>query len=133
MRSVRQQRFRRFQAQGTADAIRFGELLVAWILLATTLPLVTLVALAIKWESPGGPILTKLARMARDGRPYYVLKFRTTVHDPAHAAPPWGQQMTRVGQFLRYTRIEAIPQLINVVRGEMSLIDRDDGSPAFLD
>jgi lipopolysaccharide/colanic/teichoic acid biosynthesis glycosyltransferase len=134
MRSVRQQRlFRRFQTHGTEDAIRFGEFLVACFLLAMTLPLSMVVALAINWESPVGPIFTKRTRMGRNGRPYYLLKFRITVHEPAYATPPWGQQMTRVGQFLRYTRIEALPRLINVVRGEMNLINRDDGSPSFLD
>jgi len=41
--------------------------------------------------------------------------------------------MTRVGEFLRYTRIEDLPQLINVLRGELSIIDRDVRSPSFLD
>jgi lipopolysaccharide/colanic/teichoic acid biosynthesis glycosyltransferase len=54
-----------------------------------------------------------------------MLKFRTTMHDAEHTTPAWAQRTTRVGEFLRYTRIEDVPQLINVIRGEMSMLDRD--------
>ncbi len=53
------------------------------------------------------------------------------INDPQHATPAWAQPMTPVGEFLRYTRIEALPQLINVLRGEMTLID--SFSPPFVD
>jgi len=59
-----------------------------------------------------------------------MLKFRTTLHDPQRAIPPWGQTITYVGQWLRNTRIDAL--LFNVLRGEMSIIDRNSGSPSFL-
>jgi lipopolysaccharide/colanic/teichoic acid biosynthesis glycosyltransferase len=62
-----------------------------------------------------------------------MLKFRTVVHDPEHMMPVWAWTPTRIGQFLRYSRIEDLPQLINVLRGEMSIIDRDGNSPSFLD
>jgi lipopolysaccharide/colanic/teichoic acid biosynthesis glycosyltransferase len=65
-------------------------------------------------------------------RRFQMLKFRTIMHDPEYTMPVWAK-MTRVGQFLRYTRIEALPQLINILRGEMSLIDRDGSSPSFLE
>jgi lipopolysaccharide/colanic/teichoic acid biosynthesis glycosyltransferase len=60
-----------------------------------------------------------------------MLKFRTTVHDPQLASAAWAQKTTQVGQFLRYTRIENLPQLINVLRGEMSIIDRGARGPSF--
>ena len=62
-----------------------------------------------------------------------MLKFRTRVYEPDRTMPIWAQQTTRVGQFLRYTRIEALPRLINVLRGELSMIDPDGRSPSFLD
>jgi lipopolysaccharide/colanic/teichoic acid biosynthesis glycosyltransferase len=111
---------------------RLGDLLLACFLLAITLPLLIVVALAIKCESQG-PVFDRQTCIARGGRRFHMLKFRTSACDPQHARPAWAQQATWVGQFVRYTRIEALPQLINVLRGEMSMIDRDLGSPSFLD
>ena len=111
---------------------RLGEFLIACALLAAMLPLMGIVALAIKWESPG-PVLWRRACIGRRGRRFHMLQFRTTAHDPENAVPPWLRTTTRVGQFLRYTRIEALPQLINVLHGDMSIIDPDGGSPSFLE
>jgi lipopolysaccharide/colanic/teichoic acid biosynthesis glycosyltransferase len=120
-------------AQGTSNKMRrLGDLVIACLILAITLPLMIFVALAIKRDSPG-PILDRQTCIGRGGRRFQMLKFRTTIYDPDHATPAWAQKTTRVGQFLRQTRIDALPQLINVLRGEMSLIDRDAGSPSFLD
>ena len=91
-----------------------------------------IVALVIKLEHEG-PIFERRECIGRGGRRFRMLKFRTTMHHPIHATRPWTQQTTQVGQFLRYTRIEDLPQLINVLRGEMSLIDRDGRSPSFFD
>ena len=55
------------------------------------------------------------------------------VLDPDHTAPAWARKSTRIGEFLRYTRIDSLPQLVNVLRGEMSLIDPDGSSPSFLE
>jgi lipopolysaccharide/colanic/teichoic acid biosynthesis glycosyltransferase len=104
---------------------RLGDLLLACFLLAITLPLLIVVALAIKCESQG-PVFDRQTCIARGGRRFHMLKFRTSACDPQHARPAWAQQATWVGQF-------ALPQLINVLRGEMSMIDRDLGSPSFLD
>jgi lipopolysaccharide/colanic/teichoic acid biosynthesis glycosyltransferase len=62
-----------------------------------------------------------------------MLKFRTMLPEPERTMPVWARKLTQVGEFLRYTRIESLPQLINVLRGEMSLIDPDDSSPSFLE
>jgi undecaprenyl-phosphate glucose phosphotransferase len=110
---------------------RFADLLFACTLLAATLPLIAIVALAIKWESTG-PVFDRHTLIGNGGRRFRMLKFRTTAHDPKHARPTWAQKTTRVGQWLRYTRIEALPQLINVLRGDMSMID-EVRSPSFLD
>ena len=108
---------------------RIGQLVIACALLAATLPLMILVALAIKLES-AGPVLERREYIGRGGRRFRMLKFRTAMHD--YAKPTWARQTTRVGEFLRYTRIEDLPQLINVLRGELSIMD-GDARPSFLD
>ncbi len=118
---------RRVREQGATDQMRhLADFVISCLLFATTFPLMIIVALAIKWES-SGPLLERQICIGAGGRRFQMLKFRTAVHD-AEAARP-----TRIGRFLRYTRIEALPQLINVLRGEMSMIDQDGHSPAFLD
>ena len=90
----------------------------ACFLLFVTLPLLLVVSLVIKWDSPG-PVLEKRELVGRNGRHFQMLSFRTTVQ----RAGQLSQQMTRVGQVIRYTGIEGLPQLINVLRGDMSLDD----------
>jgi lipopolysaccharide/colanic/teichoic acid biosynthesis glycosyltransferase len=71
--------------------------------------------------------------IARGGRRFEMLKFRTMLPYPEHTMPVWARKPTQVGEFLRYTRIECLPQLINVLRGEMSILDPDGNSPSFLE
>ena len=111
---------------------RLGDWVIACILLVLTAPLLVLITLAIKCESPG-PVLDRETCIGRAGRRFQMLKFRTLVHDPEHRMPRWARKPTRVGQFLRHSRIDALPQLINVVRGEMSIIDSDGSIPSFFD
>jgi lipopolysaccharide/colanic/teichoic acid biosynthesis glycosyltransferase len=130
---VPQQIDRIVQRRGTAELMtRLGEFLIACMLLAITLPLLLIVALAIELES-AGPVLDRQTCIGRGGRRFQMLKFRTTVHCSDLAIPPWAQVPTQIGQFLWHTRIEALPQLINVLRDEMSIIDREARSPSFLD
>jgi lipopolysaccharide/colanic/teichoic acid biosynthesis glycosyltransferase len=134
LRSIR--RAPLFRRVGDRDAAeqkrRFADLVIAAVLLALTLPLMVVVAVAIKSESPG-PVLDRQTCVGRSGRRFQMLKFRTIVHDPEHMMPAWAPTPTQIGQFLRCTRIEALPQLINVLRGEMSMIDEDGNSPSFFD
>jgi lipopolysaccharide/colanic/teichoic acid biosynthesis glycosyltransferase len=111
---------------------RLADLVIAWILLAFTGPLILLVALAIKWES-AGPVLDRRTCIGCGGRRFNMLTFRTMMHDPEQTLPIWARKTTRIGEFLRYSRIEALPQLVNVLHGEMSMIDQDGRSPSFLD
>jgi lipopolysaccharide/colanic/teichoic acid biosynthesis glycosyltransferase len=99
---------------------RIGDLVLACALIALTLPLMAIVALAIKLDSPG-PVFSRLDRRGLGGRQIKALKFRTTVHDPQFSRCP-GARLTRVGWFIHYTRINDLPQLVNVLRGEMSLV-----------
>jgi lipopolysaccharide/colanic/teichoic acid biosynthesis glycosyltransferase len=134
MRSFRGYRFpRRSYPDATLDQMRrLADLLIAGALLLITSPLMLAVALAIKWEGPG-PILERQRCIARGGRRFELLKFRTMVPDPEHTMPLWARKTTQLGEFLRHTRIECLPQLFNVLRGEMSIIDPDGSSPSFLE
>jgi lipopolysaccharide/colanic/teichoic acid biosynthesis glycosyltransferase len=105
---------------------------IACVLLAITSALMIIVALAIKLQS-AGPVLERRECIGRGGRRFQRLEFRTTMHDPRHATPAWARQTTQAGQFLRHTRIEDLPQLINVLRGEMSIINGDARSPSLFD
>ena len=96
---------------------------MALVLLA---PLLCLIALAIKLDSPG-PVLFLQERLGQWRRPFSCLKFRTMCQDAErHTGPVWAAaddpRVTRVGRFLRKSRMDELPQLINVLRGEMSMV-----------
>jgi lipopolysaccharide/colanic/teichoic acid biosynthesis glycosyltransferase len=111
---------------------RLADMVIACALLTVTVPLMLLVALAIKFEGPG-PIFDRHSCIGRGGRRFQMLSFRTIAHDPQETLPIWARKPTQLGQFLRSTRIEVLPRIINVLRGEMSIIDPDGSSPSFLD
>src|ERR1700675_483668 len=127
--------FIRFQRPGLrAWARRLGDLVAACALIAFTLPLMAIVAIAIKCESPG-PVFERRQCVGIGGRRFDALSFRTTLHTGKDAELAWHRapQMTRVGPYLRYTRVDDLPQLFNVLRGEMTIIDSVAYSPSFLD
>src|SRR5215813_6168603 len=95
---------------------RLGDVLIACTLLLISLPLIIVIALAIKWQSPG-PILDGYTCIGSSGRRFRMLKFRTITYDPQRETPRWNET-TSVGLLLWRTRIEALPQLVNVLRGE---------------
>src|SRR5947207_1949864 len=99
---------------------RFGECLIAGMLLLFTLPLMIVVAAAIEFENPG-PVFERQERIGPGGKRFQIISFRTTVQRQGPLRSTW--QITQVGQFLRRTRIDALPQLFNVLRGDMSIID----------
>jgi polysaccharide biosynthesis protein PslA len=133
MRAFLQQLSRRRPYDSASDQMRrLINLVVAGALLTLAGPLMLLVALAIRVESPG-PILVRENCIGRRGRRFQMLKFRTVRHDPDRSLPLWSRKPTPLGGVLRFTRIEALPQLINVIRGEISIVDPDGRSPSFLD
>jgi lipopolysaccharide/colanic/teichoic acid biosynthesis glycosyltransferase len=92
---------------------------IACILIVFTFPLMVVVALAIKLDSPG-PVLSRANRLGHDrANRTDILKFRTTVYEPAILGR--SPRRTRVGQFLHVTRIDDLPRLFNVLRGDLSL------------
>ena len=99
---------------------RLGEFLIALVLLLISAPLMLLIALAIRSESPG-PVFQRRERIRHNGRRFTMLSFRTKIYDPGQLRFRW--ETTRVGYFLHNTRLEALPQFINVLRGEMSLAE----------
>jgi lipopolysaccharide/colanic/teichoic acid biosynthesis glycosyltransferase len=109
--------------RGQRTAKRIADLLVAIFLLVSTAPLMLLVAIAIWCDSPGA-ILYKQERVGHRGRRFKVLQFRSMVQDAekdgtAIWAVDRDPRVTRVGRFIRLVRIDELPQLVNVIRGEM--------------
>jgi lipopolysaccharide/colanic/teichoic acid biosynthesis glycosyltransferase len=121
---------------------RIFDLVISATALVLLLPLLAAIALAVKLSSPG-PVLFRQTRLGEGGRPFDLLKFRTMVagnRDDAHrayvaalikgeAAPQAGvfkladdPRITPVGRWLRRLSLDELPQLVNVLRGEMSLV-----------
>ncbi|MEA2265302.1 MAG: hypothetical protein QOE27_885 [Solirubrobacteraceae bacterium] len=102
------------------------DILVSGAGLLAAAPVLALAALAIRLESPG-PVIYRQRRIGRDGRPFDVLKLRTMV-DGAEwlgaglAVNTGDARITRVGRLLRRTSLDELPNLLNVLRGDMSLI-----------
>jgi len=118
---------------------RFTDLFVSVVGLLLTLPLFPLIALAIKLESPGS-IFFKQMRIGKATEDHVVLfemiKFRTMVNDAESiSGATWASKkdprITTIGIFLRKTRIDELPQFINVLKGEMSIIGPRPERPGF--
>lgn len=104
---------------------RLLDIAVASLGLVVLAPVLVLAAVAIKLESRG-PALYRQRRVGRWLRPFVVVKLRSMYHNPNDRTPRWttpgDDRVTRVGRLLRRTRLDEVPQLWNVLRGEMSLI-----------
>jgi lipopolysaccharide/colanic/teichoic acid biosynthesis glycosyltransferase len=104
------------------------------MLLLTLLPILIVVALAIRVESPG-PTLYRSLRIGRGGRRFSMLKFRKMHEDTAGlpittAADP---RYTRIGRWLMRSKLDEVPQLWNVLRGDMTLVGPRPEDPLFVD
>jgi putative colanic acid biosynthesis UDP-glucose lipid carrier transferase len=98
---------------------RWSDFLVACGLIALVLPLMTIVAIAIRCDSRG-PVLVWEKRVSPRGHQFWALRFRVLVHETP-ARPYYNEpHATFVGGIIRYLRIDALPQLVNVLRGEMT-------------
>jgi len=105
---------------------RLADVALAGIGLVLTSPVLAAAAAAIKLED-GGPVLYRQTRVGKDGRDFEVLKLRSMVVGAEHRGAGYAvdrgdARITRVGRFVRRTSIDELPQLWNVVRGDMSVV-----------
>jgi sugar transferase (PEP-CTERM system associated) len=105
--------------------------------LILTLPLLPFIMLAIRFDS-AGPVFYTQTRMGKGGRLFKVVKFRTMRHDAeAASGPQWAgnndPRVTRVGKFLRTTRLDEIPQLWCVLKGDMAFVGPRPERPEFIE
>ena len=121
----------------TSRRKRFLDLALVILALPVALPVMTVCALAIALKSPGAPVLFRQSRTGRGGRPFTMLKFRTMVPDAdrrkkelAHLNElQWPDfkvsndpRVTRMGRWMRRTSLDELPQLFNILRGDMSFV-----------
>lgn len=115
---------------------RLADLILAGISLVVLSPLMALLSLAVRLSSPG-PVLYRQERMGLDGRRFQILKFRTMRQDAESAgarfATDGDPRVTRIGRILRKTSLDELPQLVNVLRGEMSLVGPRPERPVFIE
>jgi lipopolysaccharide/colanic/teichoic acid biosynthesis glycosyltransferase len=128
-------RFLKGQAYQLAK--RIMDLFLVVITIPLWLPLNGIIALVIHFTSPGAPVMFKQLRTGKGGRRFYMYKFRTMVPDAEELKPKYAHlnelqwpdfkitndpRTTRLGRFLRKTSLDELPQLFNVLKGEMSLV-----------
>jgi exopolysaccharide biosynthesis polyprenyl glycosylphosphotransferase len=116
---------------------RLFDLIISFLILIITSPLWIIVAAAIKIDSKG-PVLFKQERCGQNGKIFTILKFRSMVSDAEKmSGPVWSQKddprITRVGRVIRRLRIDEIPQMFNVLKGEMSFVGPRPERPFFVE
>ena len=117
-------------------AKRLFDLVVASLGLLLLVPLLVAIAIWIKLDSPG-PVFYRQQRVGRDGRLFRIHKFRTMLAAPSGVEPPLitigaDPRITRAGATLRRTKLDELPQLIDVVRGDMSLVGPRPEVPRYV-
>jgi sugar transferase (PEP-CTERM system associated) len=99
-------------------------------------PLMLLTALAVRLESRG-PVLYRQERVGENGRVFVLCKFRSMRTDAEGGTPVWAREndarVTRIGRFIRKTRLDELPQLLNVLRGDMSFVGPRPERPYFVE
>ena len=116
---------------------RLFDVLAASALLLIAWPFMVLVAALVRLES-SGPILYQQTRIGEGGRPFELIKFRSMrVDAEGDGVARWAQRgddrTTRVGKFIRLTRLDELPQLFNILRGDMSIVGPRPERPQFVD
>ena len=118
-----------------AVAKRAFDLLFSTLFLVVLAPLLVVLALAVKLTSRG-PVLYRQERVGLDGRPFAMLKFRTMLADAEEQGPRFAERadprVTQIGAFLRRTSLDELPQLFNVLAGDMSLVGPRPERPVFI-
>jgi exopolysaccharide biosynthesis polyprenyl glycosylphosphotransferase len=116
---------------------RSFDIVCSLIIMILTLPLMLMAALAVKLEDRG-PVFYSQERVGKDGVTFFVHKFRSMRTDAEKGGKPqWAQQndprITRVGNFMRKTRIDELPQVLNVLKGDMSFVGPRPERQYFVD
>jgi lipopolysaccharide/colanic/teichoic acid biosynthesis glycosyltransferase len=109
---------------------RFLDLLIATLVVIITAPLMIIIAITIRLES-GGPILYRRRCVGLHGQHFDLLRFRTMVDTPGDRPPD--ERLTPVGRFIRNYSLDELPLLLNVLRGEMSIIGPRPTEPRYVD
>jgi exopolysaccharide biosynthesis polyprenyl glycosylphosphotransferase len=113
---------------------RLMDVTISSAILILTAPLMLLTFIAIRLDSPGNAIY-KQVRTGRDGRDFVIYKFRSMRNDAEKNGAQWAKQndarITRIGNFLRKTRIDELPQLFNILQGSMSFVGPRPERPEF--
>src|SRR5713226_875740 len=116
-------------------AKRMIDVVISLITLIVCTPLMAVAAVAVYLES-GSPVLFRQERAGLHGRPFAMLKFRSMYTNAEEGGPQWASagdpRITRVGRWLRKSRIDELPQAINVLRGEMSIVGPRPERPEFV-
>lgn len=114
---------------------RAFDLAMSGLALIVTLPMLAVVALVVRLDTPG-PVLFRQVRVGRDGRLFEILKFRTMVDClavPGHQITMHRDpRITRSGEFLRHWKLDELPQLWNVFRGDMSVVGPRPEVPKYV-
>lgn len=114
---------------------RLVSLLASLTLFLLAAPILLVVAIVIKLDSPG-PVFYSQERVGMSGRPFRMLKFRTMRTDAEAAGVKWAQKddprVTRIGRYLRRFRVDELPQILNVLRGEMGIVGPRPERPEFV-
>lgn len=116
---------------------RILDILLAFIGLILSLPIFLILSVLIKLDSKG-PVFYRQERVGERGRPFMLMKFRSMRQDAeAVSGPVWASEgdsrVTRVGRVMRLLRVDEIPQMINVLKGEMSFVGPRPERPVFVE
>ena len=116
-------------------AKRLFDVLAAGVGLLLLAPLLAAIALWVRLDSPG-PVFFRQQRVGRHGVPFRIHKFRTMAHAPVAAGPLLtvgaDARVTRAGRFLRRTKLDELPQLVDVLQGTMSLVGPRPEVPRYV-
>ena len=122
---------------GFAPVKRILDVLLVLVTLPIWLPVAAIVWVVVKIDSPRGPAIYRQTRVGRGGDVFTLIKFRTMIEDAEVSGPQFASKndprITRVGRFLRLSRLDEIPQLWNVLVGDLSLVGPRPERPVFVE
>lgn len=114
---------------------RVFDVLLSTIGIMMSIPFIVIFGIAVKLDSPG-PVFYTQERVGKGGRRFKVIKLRSMIRGAEKNGAQWAEKddprVTRVGRFIRKTRIDELPQFINVLRGDMSIIGPRPERPEFV-